>query len=340
MGRGQIPQTKAASSRLTAELLRQHAGEVPRQRAGRDAMSEGGESTHSMALTHLSSKRLEGCPIAQKVGERKHKYFDSSGKEVTYEQACLIADGVIFYQDSKDPTKGRLRQTGSFIGEDNARTILENSRAGSDAGSVANLADLDGHPALGKRMATVKEENDGEDDRKKRGLFGLMRYFIVLALLLAIAASSLPVARNQVAPFDSGHQATVGHIGGTYLKNEPLGLEIASLLKADEMGEDDISVALLDLPQVEEDDLSSRKKQEQQAAAEIDRILSARKESDILGPGELSQQQHEFHRIALLLHPDKGLVSAGDERAFVALRLVLAARRRALARRQTPFSMS
>jgi len=59
-----------------------------------------------------------------------------------------------------------------------------------------------------------------------------------------------------------------------------------------------------------------------EAAAEVDRILSS--QEPILGVGPLRERWHEYHRIMLLLHPDKGLVS-GD-RADRAMRLLLGAR--------------
>jgi hypothetical protein len=328
MPREQIPEAKVGAA--PGLEIKQHAGRV--------AASEGGESTHSMALTYLSSKRLEGLPVAQKQIDGNHKYFDCSGIEISLKQASLVADGAIFYQDPTDPRKGRIRRRGSFFSEDGARTILENSRAGTD---VANMRDLDGLPAFEEDLHTIKEDGkefhqsyaDKTPTTEKQRICGFMQHLIIPVLLLAIAASFLSMSRHDVAPFGSGHQVTIGHTGQHYVEKVPLGEEIASLLKADEMGEDEVSRALLDMPQVAEENHPSRQEQEQQASAEIDRILSCRTESDILGPGSLSQQQREFHRIALLLHPDKGLVSAGDERAGVALRLIFAARRRAVTKR-------
>lgn len=117
------------------------------------------------------------------------------------------------------------------------------------------------------------------------------------------------------------------HVDGS----STLSPEIAALLKAEYMvtaeGGEVLSEALLDMPPHAKDS-SSVEERRRRAAAEVDRILASRKEIDILGPGPASHQQQEFQRIVLLLHPDKGLVSASDGRAFDALRLTFAARRR------------
>jgi hypothetical protein len=57
------------------------------------------------------------------------------------------------------------------------------------------------------------------------------------------------------------------------------------------------------------------------AAAEAERILSARSVAEILGGGDRQDQKREFKRIVLLLHPDKGLVDPTDKKAGLALRL-------------------
>lgn len=62
------------------------------------------------------------------------------------------------------------------------------------------------------------------------------------------------------------------------------------------------------------------------AQAEINRVLSC-KVKDVLKGTTGAHKKRDFRRIALLLHPDKGLVSESDERAKLAWRLVSAAGR-------------
>mmetsp|Transcript_31912 Transcript_31912/g.67872 ORF Transcript_31912/g.67872 Transcript_31912/m.67872 type:complete len:374 (+) Transcript_31912:68-1189(+) len=64
-------------------------------------------------------------------------------------------------------------------------------------------------------------------------------------------------------------------------------------------------------------------------AVEVERILAVRSASEILGGGSREEQQREFKRLALLLHPDKGLVSCDDTRARLAWQLVMAALQKA-----------
>merc|ERR1712048_747627 len=73
------------------------------------------------------------------------------------------------------------------------------------------------------------------------------------------------------------------------------------------------------------DELSVEKLREL-AAVEINRILASSSVSEILGDGNQKEQRRALHRIARLLHPDKGLVSSDDQRASLALRLAYAAR--------------
>lgn len=65
--------------------------------------------------------------------------------------------------------------------------------------------------------------------------------------------------------------------------------------------------------------------QRAKAAAEVERILSARNADELLGQGSREHQKRQFKRILLLLHPDKGLVNHDDKRADLALRLAFAA---------------
>jgi hypothetical protein len=286
--------------------------------------SEGGESAHSVALTTLSSKRLDGIPVAQKVGEKMFRYLDSNGNELTKQQAMALAGGVAYYPEAGDPSKGRLRRHGAFVSEDAARTVVEGSRAGSD---VANIRDLDG---LDGKLHTVEEENEEHQQDKaksviqteKMGNGRLLPWLFVLALLAVTSSSLWPAGGREAALSSSG-----GHVD----YGSPLSPEIAALLNADRMatpeGGDVLPEALLDVPPSAKDN-SSLEERRRRAAAEVDRILASRRESDILGTGPASHQQQEFQRIILLLHPDKGLVSASDGRASDALRLTFAARRR------------
>lgn len=65
--------------------------------------------------------------------------------------------------------------------------------------------------------------------------------------------------------------------------------------------------------------------QKAKASAEVERILKARSAEEVLGAGSKEDQRREFKRLALLLHPDKGLVEHDDARASLAMRLVQAA---------------
>jgi len=61
------------------------------------------------------------------------------------------------------------------------------------------------------------------------------------------------------------------------------------------------------------------------AKVEVERILAARTAEEVLGRGSRDDQKREFKRLALLLHPDKGLVDTDDARASLAMRLAMAA---------------
>jgi len=312
-----------ACSRISDAKVGSAPGLEIRQRADR-ASSEGGESVHSVALTALSNKRLDGIPIAQKVGEKIFRYFDSNGNQVTKQQAMALAGGVAYYPEVEDPSKGRLRRHGAFVSEHDARTIVSGSRAGSD---VSNIRDLDG---LDGNLRSVEEENEEAQQDKaesviqteKMGDARLLPRLVALVLLAVISPSLWPAGRREVVLAGSGGQAD---------GSSTLSPEIAALLKADYMvtaeGGEVLAEALLDTPPPAKDS-SSLEERRRRAAAEVDRILASRKESDILGPGPASHHQQEFQRIVLLLHPDKGLVSASDRRASDALRLTFAARRR------------
>merc|ERR1712187_103177 len=100
----------------------------------------------------------------------------------------LIADGAIFYQDPTDPRQGRVRRRGSFFSEDKARTVIENSRAGTD---VANMRDLDELPAFEEDLHTIKEDGkefhqtfaDRTQTTEKQGIASFMRHLMILVLI-------------------------------------------------------------------------------------------------------------------------------------------------------------
>merc|ERR1719183_678704 len=107
--------------KLTKDQLEAHWGNLKKvenlqnpgleiKRIRRLDPSDSGESTHSMALTSLSRMGLEHAdiPIAQKIGQKKFKYLDANGKEISKAEAMDKAGGVAFYQDAAAPTKGRL----------------------------------------------------------------------------------------------------------------------------------------------------------------------------------------------------------------------------------------
>jgi len=102
---------------------------------------------------------------------------------------------------------------------------------------------------------------------------------------------------------------------------------LMELLAEDEIatgeGETELAQLLLDGPhQATGDKLS---KQKALAMAEVERILKRRNVGEILGGGSRTQRRKAFTRIARLLHPDRGLVSASDPRAALALRIAIAA---------------
>ncbi|CAK0850809.1 unnamed protein product [Prorocentrum cordatum] len=293
-----------------------------RQRIDR-TFSQGGESARSVALTYLSSKRLDGIPIAQQVGEKRFVYLDSNGNRLTKEEAMALAGGVAYYSEAADPSKGRLRRHGGFVSELDARTIVEVSRAGIDVASIRDLDRFDGN--------SHSVEEDMEEPQKdkaktvalteKIGNAKLLSRLFLLVLLGAISSSLWPAGKREVVLSTPG-----GNVDG----RSAVSPEMAALLNADRMAtvaiREVLSEALLDVPATK--DSSSLEERRRRAAVEVDRILSSRSERDILGPGPATHQRQEFQRIVLLLHPDKGLVSASDGRAADALRLAFAARRR------------
>jgi len=105
---------------------------------------------------------------------------------------------------------------------------------------------------------------------------------------------------------------------------ESLGPELRQLLvEQGFLASDTSSLAALEWPgAAAEADLV---RQKARAAAEVDRILACRNAQEILGGGSREDQQKEFKRVALLLHPDKGIVQPDDNRATLAMRLALAA---------------
>lgn len=116
-------------------------------------------------------------------------------------------------------------------------------------------------------------------------------------------------------------------------KGSPIGLsqELLQLFEEETNTEDENredEVLLLEHLAMPTGDEPTLERQRVLAALEIDRILASQHIDDILGEGTERERQQEFHRVARLLHPDKGLVSSDDQRASLALRLSFAARRR------------
>jgi len=69
----------------------------------------------------------------------------------------------------------------------------------------------------------------------------------------------------------------------------------------------------------------TKKEQKAMVASAVDRIMNAEHPSQILGEDTKTCNQ-EFRSLVLLLHPDRGIVQAGDEKASVALRRLYLAR--------------
>lgn len=297
--------------------------------------SDGGESHHSLAMSSLAGMQLdqEGIPIAVKIAQKTFKYFDADENQLSKEEAMEVAGGVVYYQDANDPAKGRLRHRGSFVSKDDARSIASGSRAGSvvSGSRVSRRSDVANVRDLLEPLHPVKENeppNDDDDDhlqcKESRGRHRLVHLvcFIVPALVLFVASRS--------------STSTQLVLGETKLL-QGLDPGLAELLAKHESmdckeGDNDCKAALskgyfLDAPVHEEvfdeHSVESRKKF---AAAEVERILTTKKVSEILGGYSRSEQRHAFRRIVQLLHPDKGLVSSHDARAALALRLAYAAR--------------
>lgn len=320
-------------------------------RVGRLVPSEGGESAHSVAVTTLTNKSLKGVPIAQRVGDKQFRYYDTDGNVISKQQAMELAGGVVYYQELADPSKGRLRLRGSFVGEPQARSIVSGSCASSAAPS--DVADLRSLPQVEEEEE--EEENadsfDGEasGSRSRKNMDHPFRHgghvacsFIVLVWILTLSGSP----SKQVMVHEADMVTTSGHASGFGLSLSP---DIVQLLEADRrrglsqsLDKDfALSPEIVQLLEADEKESEPRgsdntnqddhttEDRKSLAFAEVDRILASRQVSEILGAGPKRQQQQEFHRIVNLLHPDKGIVSTDDERASLALRLTFAARRRA-----------
>lgn len=280
---------------------------------GRVAPSEGGESAHSVALTNLSNMRLDGVPIAQKIAEKKFNYLDVSGNLIAKDDAMKVAGGVVYYQDSADPSKGRLRHRGTFVSTDDARTIVSGSRA-SNTSDIANLQDVEDCDVL----PSVMEDDEETGYLEKKGISGLSicLWLIVFGLLVFTATTA------------SIHFRLDLNQGAGDVKL--LGPELSQLLEKQASQDNGSTIHLLQGPLQSADESLSLATRKALAAAEIDRILACRKVGEILGDGGRIEHREAFNRIARLLHPDKGLVSENDPRAALALRLTLAARRASL----------
>jgi hypothetical protein len=306
-------------------------------------------SNHRVAVTTLASLQLENVPVAQKIDENRFSYLEANGKTLTKEEALKSAEGVVYYQDQFDPSKGRLRCRGTFISVDNARHRVSAFET-SNCSSVSNLQNNSGLPADG-------QENVPQDTRSRRPVKfesqGPLRWLAMLALF-AIAASlaSAPTAgtadmkllehldpklaqllekhaRSHCVKAQAGcDRDTRTSFSGSAHDSTSLSLPLSKLLLKDEMhtdDEDDTVQRFLDGPvratKESKDHLT------QKAAKEVERILACRDVEQILGGGTPTEQRRAFNRIVRLLHPDKGLTSENDTRASLALRLAFAARK-------------
>lgn len=330
--------------------------------ARQSAPSVSGESTHSMASTTLVAKDLAGMPIAHKVGHRQFVFNDWKGNEITREEALRIAGGYIWYQNEADPTEGCVRRRdGRYGREDDARSHLSASRVGCSS-DIANLADFEGENRLQDVLEEEEEKEPCREEEPCQGsgnkeapqtprsfptLWCILILCVVFAAPLSLHCTSRSASGVAFAPpldlklsaqFEQGgsrgcttgssdcikdfKQRTSMHPTG----NTEMSWPLSDLLAKDEMYTDGDVVHLLSGP-LHEKDIDDHAlpiaKLKVMAKAEIDRILACRDVSDILGHGG----KKEFHRIAHLLHPDKGLVSRDDPRANLALRLVFAAHR-------------
>jgi len=339
MDRARIPESfDASASSVGTEYFPDAPGRAPGLEIKSigvrlDTPSIGGQSHHSVAMTVLSQKGLEGTPIAQKRASSKDWLFlDSIGNEITKQEVKRI--GIAWYQDSLNPSKGRLRDTttGQFVKHAHARSIIT---GGSD---IAVLSEAEEDTMSEPSVPRVGEEVDLSVSKSMSctllsglAMIALMVVAIVatggsathMGLLVHVSPTAWGLAKHdlQTSGATSGARSVSGF-------RSRLSQELSQLLAEEEqhVNEEGSQVQLLEyFPTTESSEPTL--KQKALAVLEIDRILTSRHSSEILGKGTMRQQQQEFLRIARLLHPDKGFVSADDQRASLALRLTFAARR-------------
>lgn len=272
----------------------------------------------------------EGIPIAQKIADNKFKYLDEDENLISKEEALEKAGGVVWYQDTRNPSKGRLRDHGRYVGPDEARSIASGSRA-SRCSDVANLRDFEGLESL----AAVTEDAEELDEEEVEEIVQVkpvswrgpvhLAWFVLLALLIFVASRASTSTQLVLGETELLQSIAPGLVRL---------LEKHESTQCDEDDNDCNAAAkksyFLDAPLQEEifGDPSSENRR-MSASAEVERVLTSRKVSDILGCCVRSEQRQAFRRIAQLLHPDKGLVAPDDARAALALRLSFAARRTA-----------
>jgi len=146
----------------------------------------------------------------------------------------------------------------------------------------------------------------------------------------ASAAGALRDAPSSASRGSLQNAASVGvprreaGVGKSSSPEANLGPELQQLLL--EMSGGDQPMLQLEFPaapcEPEDAELAAQKAK---AAEEVERILVARNVAEVLGNGSKEEQRREFKRLALLLHPDKGLVDHDDVRAGLAMRLAMAA---------------
>jgi hypothetical protein len=155
----------------------------------------------SVAFTTLTNKQLEGIPVAQKLPSGKFRYLDKNGQEITKQEAMDIAGGVVYYQQAANPSKGRLRLSGSFVSEDDARTIASESRAASD---VADLRDLNNLDVIDEEMPDDGDEHDLDDTQGKDPWCFALHQCLLFAIVLMISLGSVCLATTQDMPLLEG----------------------------------------------------------------------------------------------------------------------------------------
>jgi len=228
-----------------------------------------------------------------------------------------------FQSDARQLLTGLLKSEGGAALPAPAQRGVLTDRSSGDAGQALMLSEGEGSRAwwssvIPSTLARIqgwlapgskKRPRDGDDAEEE-------------------SERRLAKARRDETTITSHEQAVAtARPTGRPAGVESLGSELQQLLVEQGFLASEISsLAALEWPRATaEADLA---RQKAKAAAEVDRILACGTANEILGDGSREEQQKEFKRIALLLHPDKGIVHADDDRAALAMRLALAATQR------------